>query len=61
MGKMLAKYLTDGQKIELIATGKKMAHGGEIPIREVWELDMNRHAEYKADPSAFRNISKRIF
>lgn len=60
LGKMLMKYLNDEQKIELIVHGKKMAHGGEIPIKEVWELDMSQKERYKSDPNGFREFSKRI-
>lgn len=61
LGKMLMKYLTDEQKIELISHGKKMAHGGEIPIREVWELDIANKEQYKNDPNGFRQFSKRVY
>lgn len=61
LGKTLMKYLTDDQKIELITHGKKMAHGGEIPIREVWELDIANKAQYKERPDGFRKFSKRIY
>jgi hypothetical protein len=45
----------------LISVGKKLAHSGNIPIKEVWKLDMSKREKYKEFPSKFRDFSEQLF
>jgi hypothetical protein len=60
LGKILIKYLTDNQKLQLIRYHKNAAHSGNIPVKEIWKLDLSRREEYKNNPLGFRNISERL-
>jgi hypothetical protein len=60
MGKVLMKYLSDGQKEQLINHGKKLAHDGPLKVKEVWRIYLSRHSMYKSNPENFKSYSKRI-
>jgi hypothetical protein len=64
LAKKIAKNLSNGQKIDLINRGMKIAHSGEIPISEVWELPMTERGSsysHKIDAHSYRQIAIKIF
>lgn len=61
LGKILIKYLTPEQKVSLINTGKKLAHEGNVPIKEVWKIPIAKKIEIRKDINNFKKYSERIF
>lgn len=60
LGKILIKYLTDDQKYDLINHGGKIAHTGEIKIKEIWQLPSEiEHVSILADE--YYNVSKLLY
>lgn len=45
LGKLLIKYLTDEQKYELIRYGKKIAHTGQVKVKEIWKLSQEKYRQ----------------
>lgn len=61
LGKILIKYLTPQQKIKLITIGEKIAHTGNIPIKEVWKIPIGKKQEIRKNINNFKKYSERIF
>lgn len=62
IGKFLIKKMPDYMKHKLINLKhtRAIANEGEAPVSEIWQLDISKYAEIKADSSNFRNYAKRI-
>ena len=60
LGKTLIKHLTDKQIHMLIDADKKVAHTGEVPVKEVYKLNMDDREFYKEHPTEFRSKAERI-
>ena len=59
-GKVLMKYLSDNQKLQLIADGAHIANQGGLMPAEVWKIDKERCSEFKKDGSNCFEIAERI-
>lgn len=60
-GKKLVKYMSDGNKKELIDRyGAHVAAVGEIPFRRAWKFDKIKNVELKKDASNFFQLAERV-
>ena len=59
-GKTLMKYLSDKQKLQLIADGAHIANQGGLMPAEVWKVDKERCSEFQKDGSNCFEIAERI-
>lgn len=62
IGKFLIKKMPDVIKHKFIDFAKTnaIANLGEVPVSEIWKLDVSKYNEIKSDPKNFRKYSKRI-
>lgn len=64
VAKNVIKKFSDEMKIDIInktAGHKSIAVEGEIPISEIWQLDITKYTEIKNNPERFKEYSKQIY
>jgi hypothetical protein len=60
LGKVLMKYMTPAQKLQLVLEGGKLGNEGEIPVSEVWKIPFTAVWEIARKPETFRQFSERL-
>jgi len=60
LAKKLVNKMSNDMKYKFMTIGSNIANLGEIPVSEIWQLDIDKYTEIKNDPKNFKKYAKRI-